>query len=193
MAIIKGDPFFEPVTLGEMKNHSRIEVGDDDLILTGLIRAAREYCETFTGRSLCSRVIEYTFNRWPSNGIYLPHPPVTEVLEVQYRLKDALAFTDFTEFDVDNTDTFSRVVPNETWPTGELHPVNAIRVEYMAGYDVIGNVPESIKSALRLLVGTWYENREGVLPAGHVGKELPVGVEPLLWQDRVFWSEELNR
>ena len=193
MAIIKGVPFFEPVTLEEMKNHSRIDVGDDDLILTGLMKAAREYCETFTGRSLCSRVIVYILNDWPSGGIYLPCPPVTEVLEVLYRPKDAAAFTNFNDFEEDDTGMFKRVVPTDRWPSGELHPVNAIQVEYMAGYDTMANVPESIKSALRLVVGAWYENREGVLPAGHIGRTLPMGVESLLWQERVFWTEDLNK
>ena len=187
-------PTEEPVTLQEVKEHCRIDLNDDDLLLTGLIRAARDYCESFTGRAFVNRVLRYSLNEWPSGGIYLPRPPTIEVLSVEYRLEDAaLPYTDFLDFDIDTTGVFAKIVPDDTWPDGDLHPSNAINIEFTAGYDGAANVPEIFKSAIKLCVGSWYENREGVLPAGHIGRELPMGVNSLLWTHRVFWTEDLNK
>ena len=69
----------------------------------------------------------------------------------------------------------------------------AITADYTKAADLRANVPEYLKAAIKLCVGNWYENREEVLPAGHIGKELPLGAQALLWQERVFWAEELNR
>lgn len=42
---------------------------------------------------------------------------------------------------------------------------------------------EGLRSAIKLLVGHWHENREAV---GQVGAEIAFAVESLLWQRRVF-------
>ena len=39
------------------------------------------------------------------------------------------------------------------------------------------------KQAILLLVGHWYENREQVT-VGEIAREIPLGVEALLWLDR---------
>ncbi len=69
----------------------------------------------------------------------------------------------------------------------------AVTASYTQSDDCRTNIPAYVKSAIKLCVGNWYEHREAVLPAGHVGKELPQGVMALLWQERVFWSEDVNR
>ncbi|NIP96559.1 MAG: phage gp6-like head-tail connector protein, partial [Akkermansiaceae bacterium] len=46
-------------------------------------------------------------------------------------------------------------------------------------------VPETTRQAIRLLVGHWYENREAISTSGAVPKEVPLGVQALLWLERV--------
>lgn len=188
-------PAVEPVTIDEAKLHLRVDGNDDDPLIQSLITVAREYCETFTGRAFITREVLYTLSRWPSGKhIYLPRPPVVEV-------------DGFTWYDADNNPNLlvegdDYVVDGDVialpvgrgWPSGVLYPLNPIQVEYRAGYGSTGaSVPEYIKAAIKLLVNSWYENREAVLPAGHIGRELPLGVVQLLWQERVFWTEEKNR
>ena len=181
----------EPVTLEEIKLHCRIDHDDEDEYLLALIQTARQYCETFTGRAIPLQVVEYTLDRWPPRKVlYLPKPPVTEVLGFEYRLKDDLIYTNFVDFESDLDNEPARVTPDDAWPSGSLHPVNGVKVEYMAGYH---DVPEYVKSAVKLYAGSLYENREGVLPAGHIGRTLPMGIEALLWQERVFWIEAMNK
>jgi uncharacterized phiE125 gp8 family phage protein len=69
----------------------------------------------------------------------------------------------------------------------------AITATYTEAADLRANIPEYIKAAIKLLVAVYYENRENVLPAGHVGKTLPMGIDSLLWQHRNFWTPELNK
>jgi len=183
----------EPVSLAEAKAHCRIDLDDDDILISTLIMVAREYCETVTGRALPVQTIEYTFDRWPSGMLYLPRPPVTEILAFQYLPENETVYTDLvdgTDYYVDFDSNLARLTPVTFWPTAVLHPIAGIKVQYTAGYDT---VPESYKAAIKLIVGSFYENREGVLPAGHIGRELPMGVMSLLWQDRVFWTEDFNK
>ncbi len=200
------NPPVEPVTLAEVKLHSRIDVNDDDSLLNGLIATAREYCETFTGRAFVERQIMLTLNHWPRRRvIVLPRPPVISVDSVQYYTVEGTPVT-LVEGDDYLVDTVSEpgaiILPNGVnWPSASLYALNPIRITFTAGYtpipgppiDHTSNIPAYLKSAIKLCVGAWYENRENVLPAGNIGKELPMGASALLWKERVFWSEDVNR
>lgn len=48
----------------------------------------------------------------------------------------------------------------------------------------IGELPETIKAAMKLLVGHWYENRELSAPINI--SEVPMTVKNLLWMERIF-------
>jgi uncharacterized phiE125 gp8 family phage protein len=53
-------------------------------------------------------------------------------------------------------------------------------VTYVAGYGATSDtVPDAIRHAILLLVGFWFENREGVV-VGTIAKELPFAVKSLL-------------
>ena len=47
-----------PVALAELKAFLRISVSDEDALLAGLLRAAVDLCEAFTGRALIDRTVE---------------------------------------------------------------------------------------------------------------------------------------
>lgn len=191
-------PATEPVTLDDIKLHCRIDHDDEDDMLLTLITTARQFCETFTGQSFITQTLEYDLQKWPSGrAIYLPRPPVQTIAEVKYVDEDGVdvPLTVGDDYLIDTDSTLARVVlPSSiTWPTETLYEVNPIVVTFTAGYGVIGDVPEYLKAAIKLLVAVYYENRENVLPAGHVGKALPMGIDALLWQERTFWTPELNK
>ena len=48
-------PTVEPVTLGEIKTHLRLTGTEDDYLLPQLVKAARDYVETFTRRAICTQ------------------------------------------------------------------------------------------------------------------------------------------
>lgn len=47
-----------PIALAELKAFLRITVSDEDALLAGLVRAAADLCEAFTGRALIDRDVE---------------------------------------------------------------------------------------------------------------------------------------
>jgi len=58
----------------------------------------------------------------------------------------------------------------------------------VCGYSASSNVPRSIKNAMLLMVGHWYENREETF-AGNFGQTImrvPIAVNSLLAPYRVF-------
>ena len=190
-------PNEEPVSLSEAKLHSRIDHNDEDALINTLITAARQLSETFTGRAFCTQTVEYRLDRWPSGrAIYLPVPPVQTINSVVYLDADGNpeTLTAGTDYIADTDSPLARVVlpKSKSWPTAQMYEVNPIIIQFETGV-AAADVPASVKAAMKLIVGSWYENREHVLPAGHVGKQLPDGVSALLWQNRSFWTPELNK
>lgn len=103
--------------------------------------------------------------------------------------------TDNTVYYMDGSDLFldiksepGRIVLayGESWPSTTLRPVNGVCVTFIAGYgDAGSSVPKNFKNAILLLLGHLYENREATI-IGQTVQELPLGVEALLWKDRIW-------
>lgn len=62
-------PAEEPVTLAEAKAHLRVDIADDDMLISGLIVAARQYAETITRRALVTQSWRLALDRFPSPGM----------------------------------------------------------------------------------------------------------------------------
>lgn len=58
MGVVTGESPALPIALAELKAFLRLSVGDEDALLAGLIRAAADLCEAFTGRALIERAVE---------------------------------------------------------------------------------------------------------------------------------------
>ncbi|HVW36055.1 MAG TPA: head-tail connector protein [Pirellulales bacterium] len=59
-------PAAEPVTLAEAKLHARINLTDDDDLVSALIVAARRYCEAFTRRQFVTATWNMVLDTFPS-------------------------------------------------------------------------------------------------------------------------------
>lgn|SRR5574337_1304521 len=182
-------PAVEPVTLEEAKNHLRVDLDDDDSLIESLVRAAREHAEVFTGRALISQTWEAYLDEWPKgDSISLPYPPLKSVTGVYYTGTDGNE-TELagTEYAVDTVSIKGRVVlkSGKSWPSAELGPLNPIRIRFVAGYgDTALGVPEGIRSAIKLILGTLYQYRETII-IGTIVSEMPMAIDSLLWPYRV--------
>ena len=58
MGVVSSEAPAMPVALAELKAFLRISVSDEDALLAGLVRAAADLCEAFTGRALIDRAVE---------------------------------------------------------------------------------------------------------------------------------------
>jgi hypothetical protein len=54
-----------PVTLTEAKNFLRVDINDDDLLITAMLQAATEACENFTNRSFCIKGFRQSLDSFP--------------------------------------------------------------------------------------------------------------------------------
>jgi len=184
---IKTEPATEPVSLVEAKAHLRVDCTDDNDYITTLIKVARKYAELYQRRSYITQTLELRLDRFPRYLLELPRPPSSAVASIKYTdsagdeqtLDASLYTTDFNSY-------MPRIVPafNQSWPTTRA-VIDAVLIEYTAGYGAASAVPETIKQAILLLVSHWYENREPV-SLGQTPADIPKTVDALLTMEKVY-------
>jgi uncharacterized phiE125 gp8 family phage protein len=182
--VVVTPPESEPVTVEEAKRHAQIplDLADDDALIAGLIRAAREYVEGLTGRAFVTQTLETTWDDFPRCGgiIRLPRAPVVEVVSVGYLdSADQSAVMDPSGYRAVIGTPGRLLLPYSgvgAWPSHTLSPT----VRYVAGYGDASAVPETAKLCISMLAAHWYERRLPVAP-GAVG-EVPFAVKALMGQ-----------
>ncbi len=189
MAQLVAGPAAEPVTVAEQKAFSRVEYSDDDSIITGVLKAARECAENATNR----RLITQTWRHYPADlrSITLPFGPVQAVTSVTLYDKAGSAHV-LTPSDYD-ADIISEpaTLKVRTMQGVSLRRTNPLAVEFVCGYGNTGAAaPESIRQAIMLLAAHWYENRVAVAETALKFEELPMGVKYLLAPYRL-WGRQL--
>ena len=184
-------PATEPVTLVEAKAHLRVDVGDDDALISGLVKGAREQFESDTRRALVTQTWDLVLDAFPAEAeLKLPLPPLASVTSITYKDQDGNVLTyPAANYVVDTSELFGRIVLKSgfTWPSTTLWAAGAVLVRFVAGYGAAAAVPQGAKQAILLLVGHWYENREAVaVQPGLTAVDLPMAYDRLMWQMRAL-------
>lgn len=155
------EPTWEPLTLGEAKAHLRVEHPVDDTLIEALIVAARDYAEVYTRRAIPSCTYRLYLDAFPCL-IELAMPPVRSVSSIVYVDDDGDETTLATDqYTVDTKTEPARITPayGLSWPTARCQ-LNAVYVEFAAGWASAADVPRGIKQAMLLMIGRWYATRE---------------------------------
>jgi uncharacterized phiE125 gp8 family phage protein len=175
-----------PVSLDEAKAHLRIDFGDDDPYVMGLISAATAHLDGWSGilgRALVTQTWRQSLPAFPGCGVIrLPLAPVQAVTEVTYRDGDGseqvLDAGVYSSVLVDALGPYVRRCSGCSWPA--TAPMDdAVAVTFTAGYGGPGEVPQAIRHAILLLMGHWYANREPV-NIGNITSNLDFAVTALL-------------
>lgn len=159
-------PASEPLTSTEAKAHLRITGNDEDTLIASLIAAARGSAEAYLNRQLVTATWVATYDGFPGShdAIWLPQPPLVSVSSVTYLDTSQTSQTlSSAKYNVVLGSPTGYILPerNETWPSSIKHGGNEnITVTYAAGYGAAAEVPADIKSAILLIVGDLFENRE---------------------------------
>ncbi len=172
-----------PVTLAEAKAQCRIDSSDEDALINGLIAAATDYVELYTGRAIASQTWELVQDDF-CDEMLLTKGPVISVTSVKYNDTAGVEQTVApANYDFDNASDPQRVVkdPDYQWPDVD-DGINNVIIRFVAGY---ATVPASIKHAMLLLIAHWYAHREAV-NVGNIVNNLPNAVEALLTNYRSF-------
>jgi len=162
-------PLVEAVHPEEIRSdHLRVDDGDELEHIRFLIRAVTANIEKLYSLALITQTVTEYFDGWPECGcrvIKLAVRPVASVTSVKYYDDDGVLQT--LSSSLYRTDTVSlqarvELDDDESWPDLDYR-TNAVQIEYTAGYGATSQaVPENIRHAINLMVGTLYENREDV-------------------------------
>ena len=199
-------PSGEPLSLDEVKQWVRVDTPYDDLLLLGLIAAARNYAEEKTRRCLITQTWKLVLDSFPGpslmgvpygvaygvpgHAILLERTPVVSVGSITYLdmsgTQQTMPSTDYTtEFASEP----ARITPvfGKIWPIN-LPQIGSVQVTFTSGYGTADKVPDGIKTWMKLRIGALYENREEVAVGTRiVVAELPY-IDALLdpWLVRYF-------
>lgn len=182
-------PATEPISLAEAKTHLRIEHTLEDDLINSLIQAAREWCESYQGKAYINRTLALTLDAFPAGDIQIPRPPLQTVTTIAYNDVNGTPDTvDAADFVVDGSNYQGGRIGLAygcAWPStyGEAGDVT---ITYVAGYGATSAfVPATVKAAMKLLVGHWYEHRESVTD-GSAMSDVPMTVMALLGPTRAM-------
>lgn len=185
-------PVQSPLSLQEAKGHLRVDGTDEDVLISSQIEAVRLHVEGrggWLGRALITQTWEWRLDRFPVGPqpmLKVPLPPLQSVSQIQYiDTAGVLQTWSSALYTVDVNSEPARIAP----VFGEVFPqtqsvIDAVTVTMVAGYgDAPANVPEPIRSALLLLIGDLYKNREAKLRQGQIDNPT---VSALLMPHRIW-------
>lgn len=184
-------PAEEPVTTEEAKAYMRVVSATDDALIALLIKTVRELGENITRRAWITQTWNLILDGFPTGGIRIPMPPLQSIASIKYTDTDGSEQTmDALDYTVDDDSEPGMVVPvyGTVWPV-TLDEVNAVRVQFVAGYGSASDVPESLKTWMKVRVGTLYEHREALVVGQAVAAIPRDFVDGLLDSYRVWTFE----
>lgn len=182
-----------PVTVTEMKTDLRVQHTSEDSFIESLILAATDYMDVpngAIGKAIMSQTWALKLCSFGALGkVDIPVTPVQSITSIAYFDVDNVAQTlnvsDFYLFGDENS-AWIEPKPNVDIPAVYSRP-DAITITFLAGFgNDCEDVPNSIRQAIRLLAGHWYENRTPVV-IGTTVTDLPMAVGSLINMNRKGW------
>lgn len=169
-------PTAEPIALAVAKAHARVDYDDEDELIRGWLRAAREKLEDETSRSLVCQTRRFDLDEFPTSGlIEIRWAPVIAVSSIQYYDADNVLQTlSASAYQVDADSIPARIclAPTYSWPTTYQRP-RAVRVSVVCGHAT----PFTVDATTDVL--TWLGRNptdDDVVRLTNTGGALPAGL-----------------
>ena len=181
-------PIGEPISVDELKKHLRITQSAHDPMLANLITAARAYCEQFTNRQLITATWKLELDAFP-DVIRLPRPPLQWTANTHIKYYDTAGVQQTlvkdTDYVGDTSSVRGRIRPayGKVWPTTQ-GIMNAVEVQFDAGYGVASAVPQLLKLAMMSKAALWFTYPESVME-GYRATQSATDPNRILWQYKV--------
>lgn len=171
-------PSVEPVTVDEAKLNCKEDSAVEDTLFALWIAGARQYAESFTGRSFITQGWRLVLDEFPP-CIELERGNVQSITSITYR--DMAGATQTVPFGAvangvqrsadgslvaDLSGAPARIAPafGSVWPIA-VSELGAVAVNYTAGYGPTpADVPQGLRDWILMRVATLYANREESLP-----------------------------
>jgi uncharacterized phiE125 gp8 family phage protein len=153
-------PASEPLSIDEVKTWLKIDGGDEDLLIAGLISSARLSIEAITGLLLFEQTWRYRIEvNSTSRSIKLPHRPINTLIAAQ-------------RLDVGNNRKpipLDGIVIDKSRPGMitiadkillALTPGDQLEIDFLMGFGRSSTVIAApLLTAMRLLISFWHERR----------------------------------
>lgn len=152
------------VTLAELKEHLRVENSytTEDTLITSYIKAATAHAETYCNRFFLDTAITAFYDQFPTEQLQLYKGKVSEITAITYKDNDSASQTwASSKYSSDIHSMPARIKPNlsESFPDTD-GSMNNVSVQYKVGWASASDVPEDIKTAIKLITARLYLVRE---------------------------------
>lgn len=176
-------PASMPIDLASAKKHCRVDHGDDDTLIEGLIEGVVSYLDGpsgILGRAIMPQTWLLELESWPGE-FSIPVEPVRAVTVTYVDDDGATQTLDAASYDLEQWPSFAA-----TWSfaadvdrpvLGDVRYPVKFSIE--AGFASADDVESGLKTLMLMLVAHWYENREAVVVGTSTG-ELPLAASTLL-------------
>lgn len=204
-------PASEPVSTAEAKTHLRVGHSSDDTYIDALVSTARQVIEARTGMRLFTQTVELRADSFDELGLgHVSYPPTAGYRStgnwyssdndvISLRCAPVQSVDSVKYYSSSNVDsTFSsddywtdlvsvpcriQVTSSDVWPTTN-NRIGNVRIRMTAGWSDTADIPEIFKTAIKLLVGHYYENREQVTDVRLM--EIPEGIQNIIMNNPEF-------
>lgn len=176
-----------PVTVAEAKAYARVEESstEEDALFSSLIQAAVTLAESYLNRYLITQTHDLTLDCFPSSDIgviYLPKSPVQSITSITYVDDNGATQTwGASNYLLDGKQEPARLTTayNISYPSIR-EQLNSVTIRHVVGYGTEpSNVPETIRTAIKLLVNEMFNSRQQMVYGVSVA-EVSVTAERLL-------------
>ena len=178
--VLTAPPSGEPVSVDEAKLHLRVTDTAQDALIGAVITAARVHAENITQRQFMTATWQLVLDAFPGpalmgvppgevytlpdHAILVNKTPVASVSSIQYLdMSSSWQTMPSGDYTLDRSSEPARITPvfGKIWPV-TLPQIAAVKVTFVAGYGAASDVPEGLKSWIKVRVGTLFENREEI-------------------------------
>ena len=172
-----------PVSLSDTLAHLRVDDVRENNLVRLYIGSACRIVEQKSGRTLITQTWDESF-KTATKQVMLSKSPVQSLVSVKYydtdNVQQTATLSDFTLVALED----GPYVESDNWPS-TYDRADAITIQYVAGYGISSSIPETLRHAILLIVGQYYEYR---MNAEEVNAyPIPLGIENLIGLERGGW------
>lgn len=155
-----------PVSVYDVKQHSRISSDAEIDNIIRLIVAATSYIENYTGLGLITQTWQQSFSAYPEVMPLLRRPVQSVVSIADLTVGGSpSALVDPTIYALSGMNAQRSLATitlanGQSWPSVTGTATEAVVVSYVVGFGLPEDVPEMLRHAILMLIGMWFDVRE---------------------------------
>lgn len=171
------------LSTADAKDYLNVTHTDDDALIGAMINTAKDFFTRSTGHRLDDEIRTAVYDK-TADVFDLPAFPVRSISAVRTLDEDSSESMTASDFYLrGNAPVRVHMLDTKTWNT----PADGVEIDYVCGYDSVGDVPDGIAEVLKKMVSDLYEFRSSVtVNAGEVPRKLPMEWSMLVSPYRLF-------